>query len=228
MTAGRWRSRSSTRVSPRPSRLTWATWRCCAGCSRSPRPAQDVDALIAELRERIVEELDYELEARNQQLFADYFAGHPTIGVPGIVPELSTRRVVTSELADGARFAELAHLVAGRTGPGRRDHLPVHVPQLVRGARVQRRPAPRQLSVPRWRPGHLPGLRPGQALYRRRDGPAGGDGQASVRRRRPGGVPPGHGPGRFPAARRAGVHRAGGGAHGRVLRHRPRARRCAP
>src|SRR5207247_4605434 len=31
----------------------------------------------------------------------------PTIHVPGIVPELSTRRVVTSELADGARFAEL-------------------------------------------------------------------------------------------------------------------------
>jgi predicted unusual protein kinase regulating ubiquinone biosynthesis (AarF/ABC1/UbiB family) len=71
-------------------------------------PAQDVDALIAELRQRIVEELDYEQEARNQQLFADYFEGHPTIHVPRIVPELSTRRVVTSELADGARFAELA------------------------------------------------------------------------------------------------------------------------
>ncbi len=71
-------------------------------------PAQDVDALIAELRERITEELDYRLEARNQQLFADYFDGHPTITVPKIVPELSTLRVVTSELADGARFAELA------------------------------------------------------------------------------------------------------------------------
>jgi predicted unusual protein kinase regulating ubiquinone biosynthesis (AarF/ABC1/UbiB family) len=71
-------------------------------------PAQDVDALIAELRERITEELDYRREARNQQMFADYFDGHPTISVPRIVPELSTRRVVTSELADGARFAELA------------------------------------------------------------------------------------------------------------------------
>src|SRR5437764_2100555 len=40
-------------------------------------------------------------------MFARYDAGHPTIAVPGIVPELSTRRVVTSELADGARFAEL-------------------------------------------------------------------------------------------------------------------------
>jgi predicted unusual protein kinase regulating ubiquinone biosynthesis (AarF/ABC1/UbiB family) len=71
-------------------------------------PAQDVDALLAELRDRVTEELDYRAEARNQQLFADYYDGHPTIGVPGIIAELSTRRVVTSELADGARFAELA------------------------------------------------------------------------------------------------------------------------
>ena len=71
-------------------------------------PRQDVGALLAELRERITEELDYRTEASNQQLFADYYRGHPTIHVPDIVPELSTRRVVTSELADGARFAELA------------------------------------------------------------------------------------------------------------------------
>ena len=70
-------------------------------------PMQDVDALLAELRERVTEELDYRREARNQQMFARYYAGHPTICVPGIVPELSTRRVVTSDLADGARFAEL-------------------------------------------------------------------------------------------------------------------------
>jgi len=75
---------------------------------RMVAPKQDVAALLAELRERITEELDYRKEARNQQLFADYYRGHPTIKVPDIVPELSTRRVVTSELADGARFAELA------------------------------------------------------------------------------------------------------------------------
>ena len=71
-------------------------------------PSQDVDALLAELRERITEELDYRREARNQQLFARYYEGHPTIAVPQVLDELSTRRVVTSELADGARFAELA------------------------------------------------------------------------------------------------------------------------
>ena len=71
-------------------------------------PSQDVDALLAELRERITEELDYRAEARNQQLFARYYAGHPTIHIPEIIEELSTRRLVTSDLADGARFAELA------------------------------------------------------------------------------------------------------------------------
>jgi len=71
-------------------------------------PSQDVDGLLAELRERVTEELDYRKEARNQQMFADYYRGHPTIVVPEIIGELSTRRVVTSELAEGARFAELA------------------------------------------------------------------------------------------------------------------------
>ncbi len=71
-------------------------------------PNQDVDGLVAELRERVLEELDYRREARNQRLLADYYDGHPTIHVPRVIDELSTRRVVTSELSDGARFAELA------------------------------------------------------------------------------------------------------------------------
>jgi predicted unusual protein kinase regulating ubiquinone biosynthesis (AarF/ABC1/UbiB family) len=71
-------------------------------------PGQDVDALLGELRDRVAEELDYRREAENQRRFAEYYDGHPTIHVPRIVPELSTQRVVTSDLATGARFAELA------------------------------------------------------------------------------------------------------------------------
>jgi predicted unusual protein kinase regulating ubiquinone biosynthesis (AarF/ABC1/UbiB family) len=70
-------------------------------------PSQDVTALIEELRERISEELDYVAEADNQRLFAAYFEGHPTAAVPKIIDELSTARVITSELADGARFGEM-------------------------------------------------------------------------------------------------------------------------
>jgi predicted unusual protein kinase regulating ubiquinone biosynthesis (AarF/ABC1/UbiB family) len=74
---------------------------------RITAPAQDVDALIAELRDRVLEELDYRREASNQQLMAAYYDGHPTIHVPRIIGPLSTRRVLTSELSGGARFAEL-------------------------------------------------------------------------------------------------------------------------
>jgi predicted unusual protein kinase regulating ubiquinone biosynthesis (AarF/ABC1/UbiB family) len=75
---------------------------------RIAAPAQDVDALLGELRDRIGEELDYRREAASQRLLAAYYDGHPTIHIPGIVSELSTRRLITSELSSGARFAELA------------------------------------------------------------------------------------------------------------------------
>ena len=42
--------------------------------------------------ERLVDELDYELEARNQIVFADFYRGHPYISVPEVVPQLCTRR----------------------------------------------------------------------------------------------------------------------------------------
>jgi predicted unusual protein kinase regulating ubiquinone biosynthesis (AarF/ABC1/UbiB family) len=74
---------------------------------RVTAPSQDVEGLVAELRERVLEELDYRREAVNQQRLHHYFSGHPTISVPAIVPELSTSRVVTSELATGARFSDV-------------------------------------------------------------------------------------------------------------------------
>jgi predicted unusual protein kinase regulating ubiquinone biosynthesis (AarF/ABC1/UbiB family) len=74
---------------------------------RVTAPSQDVDGLVAELRDRVLEELDYRREAVNQQRLHRYFTGHPTISVPAIIPELSTRRVVTSELVTGARFSDL-------------------------------------------------------------------------------------------------------------------------
>jgi predicted unusual protein kinase regulating ubiquinone biosynthesis (AarF/ABC1/UbiB family) len=74
---------------------------------RVTAPSQDVDGLIAELRERVLEELDYRKEAASQQTLHRYFEQHPTISVPAIVPELSSRRVVTSELVTGARFADI-------------------------------------------------------------------------------------------------------------------------
>ena len=70
-------------------------------------PGLEPGPLVAELRERLVEELDYRLEADNQHLFAEYYRDHPFIHVPDVVFELSTERVLTTELAEGVRFEEM-------------------------------------------------------------------------------------------------------------------------
>ena len=75
---------------------------------RIAAPAQDVDALLSELRDRVGEELDYRHEAASQRLMAAYYDGHPTIAVPRIIDGLSTRRIMVSELSGAVRFAELA------------------------------------------------------------------------------------------------------------------------
>lgn len=77
------------------------------GALRAAFPGLDTKPLVAELRERITEELDYLLEAENQRLFAHYYEGHPFIHVPAVVDELSSAKVLTTELATGARFAEV-------------------------------------------------------------------------------------------------------------------------
>jgi serine/threonine protein kinase len=70
-------------------------------------PGMDVKAVAEEIRERIVEELDYELEAQNQRSLARIFAGHPFIKVPEVVTSLSRERVLVSEFVAGAGFEEL-------------------------------------------------------------------------------------------------------------------------
>jgi predicted unusual protein kinase regulating ubiquinone biosynthesis (AarF/ABC1/UbiB family) len=70
-------------------------------------PGLDTKALVEELGDRLREEVDYRMEAENQRLFAAYYTGHPTIHVPYVVDELSTRRVITTELVAGARFDEM-------------------------------------------------------------------------------------------------------------------------
>jgi len=69
-------------------------------------PGLDPAPITAELRARITEELDYRNEAANQQLFAGYYADHPFIHIPAVLPELSSGRVLTSELVAGSSFAE--------------------------------------------------------------------------------------------------------------------------
>jgi len=70
-------------------------------------PGLDVKAIAEEVRERIGEELDYELEASNQRSLARIYAGHPFIYVPDVVSSLSRERVLVSEFVQGVGFEEL-------------------------------------------------------------------------------------------------------------------------
>ncbi len=67
----------------------------------------DPDDMVAEIKERLIDELDYSLEATNQQAFADYYREHPFIHVPDVVASHSTARVLTSELVNGATWQEM-------------------------------------------------------------------------------------------------------------------------
>ena len=67
----------------------------------------DARAIADEIKERITEELDYTLEARNQRAFANWYRDHPFIHIPEVVPSLSARRVLTTELVTGARFQDM-------------------------------------------------------------------------------------------------------------------------
>ena len=77
----------------------------------------DPAEMVQEVKERIREELNYELEARNQKIFADYYRGHPFIHIPEVLPTLSTSKVLTTELATGKSWSEFQQL-----GQEAKDH----------------------------------------------------------------------------------------------------------
>ena len=62
--------------------------------------------LVAELRDRLTEELDYLHEARTQTRFADAYAGDPDVVVPRV--RLAAPRVLVMEWLDGTPLAAVA------------------------------------------------------------------------------------------------------------------------
>src|SRR3954452_11836849 len=68
-------------------------------------PGMDVKPLIAELKARVVEELDYGLEADAQRAFAAAYAGDPQIAVPRVVA--SAPKVIVSEWLEGTPLSRV-------------------------------------------------------------------------------------------------------------------------
>ena len=61
----------------------------------------DTSQIHAEIADRLREELDYEREARHMQLYAEMLKKERHIHVPAVIPELSTRRLLTMSWLDG-------------------------------------------------------------------------------------------------------------------------------
>ncbi len=78
--------------------------------ARALAPGLDAKAIADELRERVMEELDYEYEAQNQRSFSRAYRGHPFIYVPEVITRLSRRRVLVTELVEGLGFEQVKQL----------------------------------------------------------------------------------------------------------------------
>jgi predicted unusual protein kinase regulating ubiquinone biosynthesis (AarF/ABC1/UbiB family) len=87
--------------------------------ARAIAPGLDAKAIAEEIRERMMEELDYEYEAQNQRIFSRSYREHPFIYVPEVVTRISRRRVLVTELVEGRGFEaikELPHEERSRFG----------------------------------------------------------------------------------------------------------------
>jgi predicted unusual protein kinase regulating ubiquinone biosynthesis (AarF/ABC1/UbiB family) len=78
--------------------------------ARALAPGLDAKAIAHEIRERVMEELDYEYEAQNQRSFSRAYRDHPFIYVPEVITRLSRRRVLVTEYVEGMGFEEIKEL----------------------------------------------------------------------------------------------------------------------
>jgi predicted unusual protein kinase regulating ubiquinone biosynthesis (AarF/ABC1/UbiB family) len=67
-------------------------------------PNLDPKEVANEVKERVLEELDYHREATNQQKFADLYEGHPFVVVPKVYKDYTRTRVITQEFVKGDPF----------------------------------------------------------------------------------------------------------------------------
>ncbi|MGD0838909.1 MAG: AarF/ABC1/UbiB kinase family protein [Polyangia bacterium] len=69
--------------------------------ARLVAPGLGLEEVLAEAKDRLLEECDYLLEARRQARFRDLYAGHPVITIPEVHPEACGARVLTTTWHDG-------------------------------------------------------------------------------------------------------------------------------
>ena len=75
--------------------------------SRFALPGLDPKALVDELRARMVDELDYRIEAANQAAFAEHYADHPFMPSPPWCPSCPPPACSPASWVDGAGLGRL-------------------------------------------------------------------------------------------------------------------------
>ena len=68
-------------------------------------PGLDMKSILAELKERVAEELDYRVEAESQRTFAEAYADDPDIYVPGVVAQ--SGHVLVTEWMEGTPLSAI-------------------------------------------------------------------------------------------------------------------------
>ncbi|HEY2856587.1 MAG TPA: AarF/UbiB family protein [Gemmatimonadaceae bacterium] len=69
-----------------------------------------IESYHSEISAMIHEELDFRKEAENIDRIAAHFRNDPMVGFPVVVPELSTEKVLTTELVEATKVTDLAEL----------------------------------------------------------------------------------------------------------------------
>jgi predicted unusual protein kinase regulating ubiquinone biosynthesis (AarF/ABC1/UbiB family) len=69
-------------------------------------PAIDTSEIGQEIAARLREELDYFREAKHIRLYTEILKDHPSIHVPAVDPDLSTRRLITMRWLEGRKLLE--------------------------------------------------------------------------------------------------------------------------
>ena len=130
-------------------------------------PGMQVRPLLAEIRDRVMEELDYAAEAANQRAFAKGYDGDPEFLVPKVLA--SAPKVIVSEWVEGIGLGKIitgGH--PGTAGP-RRPAARRSALLLTRARRfAARRSASRQLCVDRRRASRRPRFRVHRQTAQRR------------------------------------------------------------
>ena len=122
------------------------------------QPAIETSEMRTEIAARLREELDYDLEARHMKLYALIFKDDALIRVPEVVPELSTKRLLTMTWLDGGRLLDYRDRTLEERNQNRARHVPRLVVPVQPLRRDPRRSASRQLHRVRGRRGRAAGI----------------------------------------------------------------------